>query len=383
MKLLPKKSISTWVFNNSERFANYSDFNWYFLNQLQVFNFFNKQDKNLGKNQFGKQEEIVFDKWNQSEFTDYFLKSLNAGNSLGQASLRTLKILDKHLVVLGERHILNKNKLSTHYRIQGSLGEFLKEKKISKSLETIITSDFKKLKLMTSTLKEMKNFSQRIGNALEIIQKFSPSSWDSFVAFTEVIIPIKEAEFVSYSHQDLPGYSMINLYHRDFIDLIDDLLHENGHHHLNHYLNLNKLIEEPADTIYYSPWRRTLRPLRGIYHAYFTFFWAFKLFSDLASVRNLDSEVYHFTDKEKEKCLWRAIEEYYMLNFTFKDLKIARKKGLIHDVGWPLIEEQQREIFKFKRKVNHLEKKLSFYKKDLIALKATLSQAEKDYKVIN
>jgi hypothetical protein len=154
MKLLPKSAISTWVYNNSDKFTHYSDLNWYFLNQLQVFNFFNKQDKNLGKNQFGEQEEIVFDKWNQSEFTDYFLKSLNAGNSLGQASVRTLKILDKHLVVLGERHILNKNKLSTHYRIQGSLGEFLKEKKISKSLETIVTSDFKKIKLMTSTLKE-------------------------------------------------------------------------------------------------------------------------------------------------------------------------------------------------------------------------------------
>jgi Lhr-like helicase len=172
---------------------------------------------------------------------------------------------------------------------------------------------------------------------------------------------------------------MINLYHRDFVDLMDDLLHENGHHHLNYYLNLGRLIDEPVDQIYYSPWRRTPRPLRGVYHAYFTFFWAFKLFADLAKAKDVDSIFYLFKKEEKEKIIWRAVEEFHMLNYTFKELKWARKQGLIHNTGWTLIEEQQKELNKFKRLVPVWEKKLKTYKKELSLLKKTLKKAEKDF----
>lgn len=378
-KKRPHREISKWVLEHRQEFKHFSNLNWHFLNQLKFFNFINHQSPTLGKENFGEQEEVVFEKWNNSEFADYFLKNLNLGNYLGKASFKTLEIFDRHLVTFANRHLLRISKISKAYRVQTSLGEFTKNKKIIRLLETTLHLEGKELKLMTSSLKEMKDFSLKIEIALKVIRKFSPSSWERFSAFSEVIIPIKQKELVSYSHQDLPGYSMINLYHRDFVDLMDDLLHENGHHHLNYYLNLNTLIDEPLENIYFSPWRRTLRPLRGIYHAYFTFFWAFKLFADLAKSKELDSIWYLFSSKEKEKIFWRAVEEFHMLNFTFQELKLARKNQLIHATGWKLIEELQKELNKFKRLIPVWEKKLKSHKKDLLDLKKTLNRAVQDF----
>lgn len=377
---LPAFEITLWLADHKDEIKEYSELNWHFLEQIRRFNFFNAQDPDLGKKHFDEKTEVVFEKWNQSEFADHFLKELNRGAYVGKASKKTLKIFDKHLVTFGERHILKNDKLSKSYRAQGSLGEYEKSGKILRLLETTMHLEGKDLRLMTTTLKEMKSFSTKIEIALKIIKKFSPDSWERFVAFTGVIIPIKEKELVSYSHQDLPGFSMINLYHRDFVDLMDDLLHENGHHHLNYYLNLGHLIEEPIDNIYYSPWRRTLRPIRGIYHAYFTFFWAFKLFADLSKAKEVDSIFYLFSKDEKEKMLWRALEEYHMLNYTFQDLKWARKNGLIHNTGWALVEEQQKSLMKYKKLIPVWEKKLKTHKKDLIDLKKTLNQALKEFK---
>jgi len=379
LKKLPERNISTWVLEHQSELRNYTPLNWHFINQIQTFNFFNKQKPDLGESDFGTLEDLVFEKWNNSEFADSFLKFLNKGFSLGKASLETLSIFDDHLVSFGERHILKNNTYSKAYRVQTSLGEMKKGSKISRLLETTLHLEGKDLRLMTSSLKEMKSFSQRIEVALKVIRKFTPDSWDRFCAFTEVIIPINQPELVSYSHQDLPGYSMINLYHRDFVDLMDDLLHENGHHHLNYYLNLGKLIDEPVDNIYYSPWRRTLRPLRGVYHAYFTFFWAFRLFSSLASAKEVDSIFYLFSHEEKEKIIWRAVEEFHMLDYTYKELKWARKSGLINDKGWALIDEQQKEIKKKARLVPAWEKKLKLHKKDLKDLKVVLKKAEKEF----
>lgn len=379
LKFAREYKITSWLKEHRDELNLYSSLNWHFITLLESFTFFNKQSPDLGKDDFGPLEEFVFEKWNNSEFADSFLKFLNKGYTLGRANRETLKIFDDHLVTFGDRHILRKESLSKNYRIQTSLGEYKKGRKISRLLETTLHLEGKDLKLMTSSLKEMKDFSQKIETALKIIRKFTPDSWDRFTAFTEVIVPIAQPEFVSYSHQDLPGYSMINLYHRDFVDLMDDLLHENGHHHLNYYLNQGKLIDEPVDNIYYSPWRRTLRPLRGVYHAYFTFFWAFRLFSALASARDIDSIFYTFSTSEKEKIYWRSVEEFHMLNYTYKELKWAKKSGLIKEAGWKLIEEQQKELKKKARYIPQWEKKLKHHKKDLKNLKAVLKKAEKDY----
>ena len=50
---------------------------------------------------------------------------------------------------------------------------------------------------------------------------------------TSRIIPLNAKGVVSFSYRHRPGLSFINCFDRDNLDLIDDLIHENSHHHLN------------------------------------------------------------------------------------------------------------------------------------------------------
>ncbi len=380
LKRFPDTYTAKWLSENKDEFIEFTPQRWFFLKQVETLLFFlTKNEKLKNSEDFTQEDDEIFERWNKSEFADVFLKLLNKRMSLRQASINTSKVFDEHLVALGNLHLLKSSRATPNYRLQPSLGDIKKGTKVSKLLETTLHLDGKELALLTSTLKEMKQFSTKIEVALRVIKYFSKDSWDRFSAFTEIIIPIKQEEFVSYSHQELPGTSMINLFHRDFVDLLDDLLHENGHHHLNYYLNLQTLIQEPIECIYYSPWRRTLRPIRGIYHAYFTFFWAFKLFSDMAQSKELDSIWYIFSKDEQEKIIWRAVEEYWMLDYSYQDLLWAKQKGLITIEGWSLIQEQRKNVTKLKSKVLIWEKSLKNYRKDFKELKKTLTHARKHY----
>ncbi len=382
LKTLKSKSQSmahSWSREHLEELKDYSSFNWFFLKQLRTYVALEKVLPLLSSDPevFREKDDEIFEQWNQSEFADVFLGPLNKGKSIRVATKHALNVMDEHMLVLGKRHLLKEDVTAAGaYRIQTSLGEYQKGKKIVPSLRTTLHLDDKELILMTSSLKEMKELAPKIELAMKLIKHFSPASWERFCAFTEVVVPIKQSEFVSYSHQELPGHSMINLYNRDFVDLMDDLLHENGHHHLNHYLNIGNVIQEPIDNIYYSPWRRTLRPLRGIYHAYFTFFWAFELFSSLATAKNLDTDLYQFSRTEKEKIIWRAVEEFYMLEYTFKDLRSAKRHGLISDLGWGLVSEQRKQLLRRKKSIVKWEKEIRAHKKDLNDLKKLLKKAE-------
>lgn len=381
LKKIPNSHSSKWLRSHAKELKNYSPEKWYLLEQMKRLIFFynfNKKLKAVG-HEFSSDEDLVFEEWNRSEFADTFLRTLNKGANVKKASELTLHQLDEHLCVLSDRIIFKSNHSNKWYRPQSSLGDLKKLNKVTRLLESTIVIENFDFKLMTYSLKEMKDFSTRIEVALKIIKEFSPTSWERFASFTQVILPLKDEKLVSYSHQELPGYSIINLYHRDFVDLMDDLIHENGHHHLNYYLNLKKLLDEPLDSIYYSPWRRTLRPLRGIFHAYFTFFWAFKLFSDLSNSHDINTDWYSFEPDEKEKIYWRAIEEFLMLDYVFVDLQWARKNGLITDAGWELILDQRNELKKMSSKVKTWEKHLKKFKKELKDLKIVLKNSRKKY----
>lgn len=358
--------------------STYSSLHFYLKEQLASLVFNLQATKKLSDDPeaFTAFDDEVFERWNASEFSGDFLGALNKGLSIKEAHLKTLEIVKAHLETLLERFLHSTNAHHPHYRIQTSLGE-VGTKKPKRLLHSMMNIDGKFIDLYAHSLKEFKTFSSRIELALKLIKLYSPGSWERFKAFTEVIIPINAPELVSYSHQELPGYSMINLYHRDFIDLLDDLLHENGHHHLNYYLNLNKLIEEPQELNYFSPWRNSPRPLRGIYHAYFTFFWAYHLFRDLIVNQKIEQDLYSFSKAEWKKIYWRAIEEYYMLDFSFQDLKKAKRKGLIHPEGWSLIEEQQKLLKKDKKVISEWEKKVS--QRELSKLKKGLEKARYEF----
>jgi HEXXH motif-containing protein len=113
---------------------------------------------------------------------------------------------------------------------------------------------------------------QRIQTAVCTIEKAWPLGGQLLSLLTSRIIPLRARGVVSFSYRHRPGLSFINCFDRDDLDLIDDLIHENSHHHLNLLLRKQVLYRGDQNRdIFYSPWRRSLRPIRGILHATFTF----------------------------------------------------------------------------------------------------------------
>lgn len=168
--------------------------------------------------------------------------------------------------------------------------------------------------------------------ALNTLQEYAPNCFTFLKQYSNEIILLKEENVVSYSMQNLPAYSFINIFDRDDIDLLDDLIHENGHHILNSILNSSELINEDDEKIFYSPWRRSLRPIRGIYHAYCTFYWALEVFCEM-----YNNHIFICTDysgSEKLKLLHRIYEEYLFLIESEPVMKYAYQQGKITKTGW-------------------------------------------------
>ncbi len=178
-------------------------------------------------------------------------------------------------------------------------------------------------------------FSKDIAKALNIIKQANPSLNRLFELLTHTIIPINKPGIVSFSQQFLPGISSINLFERDFTDLLDDLVHENGHHYLNLLLDHFELIIEDDDPIFYSPWRDALRPIRGLYHAVFTFFWAFELFQSLIKLYKNDNSLKNILNLPK--IMRRASEELAMINACRPQVNMAFVMGKITDEGYQVI----------------------------------------------
>ncbi len=297
-----------------------------------------KRTQNL-QGDWGPIHDQVFEDWNKSEHAEQFLTALNKGMPLKLASQKTLKTLEAQLHQLAIRHFGAKGAHRESYKKQFELGEFpgaAYSQNISLGLGHEIEFYSWDKKSFTTQL-------ERITQALDLVKTYSPDSYVLFQRFTKRIVPIKQKEFVSYSLQSLPGHSFINLYDRDDLDLMDDLLHENGHHHLNHYLILESPLREDPDQIYYSPWRRSLRPVRGIYHAHLTFFFALKLYHDLclALIEERLDWPRPLTAKEKEKIFFRYAEEWIMLEYTALDLKRAIEFGQVLPAGVKLLKEME------------------------------------------
>ena len=309
-------------------------------------------------------EDELFNLWHDSEFAKDFLIDLNESKDLLNISKKYLELLEEQCESFFNIHIskLDKTKPGLRYQIIPEIGD--SESRIhslrsnSFSDETFnlasisigdidfnstnktlgklwINSSSKQIDRTISTQKE------RIKTALETIELVNKDLLKTFKEFTKIIVPIDEEGIVSYSMQSLPYVSCINLYHRDFLDLMDDLLHENGHHYLNFILNTNELIYEDNEKIYYSAWRRALRPVRGIYHAYFTFYWAFKLYKSLYF-----SEV-SFAGRDNQKISQRLLEEALMLDFTWLEISRCFDDEKVSKFGLELVKPIQTEITQF------------------------------------
>ncbi|GKS64860.1 hypothetical protein YTPLAS72_21640 [Nitrospira sp.] len=175
----------------------------------------------------------------------------------------------------------------------------------------------------------------RITRAWQTIQLAWPEGHEILALLTSRVIPLQAKGVVSFSYRHRPGLSFINCFDRDNLDLIDDLIHENSHHQLN--LVLRKYVMYRGDhhqQIFYSPWRRSLRPLRGILHATFTFTMGALLFERLsfwASGRG-GAERWKKAGLSKQdlhRARFRCLEEIESVRYSLQDLRYAD-----HHLGW-------------------------------------------------
>ena len=170
---------------------------------------------------------------------------------------------------------------------------------------------------------------KRINQAWAIIQEAWPEGHEALALLTSRVIPLKAKGVVSFSYRHRPGLSFINCFDRDNLDLVDDLIHENSHHHLN--LLLRKYVMYHGDRnqqIFYSPWRRSLRPLRGILHAAFTFTMGAMLFERLSTWASGRSGLARWkkaglTQRDLQRARFRCLEEVESVRYSIQDLEYA------------------------------------------------------------
>ncbi len=175
----------------------------------------------------------------------------------------------------------------------------------------------------------------RIARAWQTIQRAWPEGHEVLALLTSRVIPLQAKGVVSFSYRHRPGLSFINCFDRDDVDLIDDLIHENSHHHLN--LLLRKHVMYRGDhnqQIFYSPWRRSLRPLRGILHATFTFTMGALLFERLSfwAAGRGGAERWKMaglSNRDLQRARFRCFEEIESVRYSLQDLHYAD-----HHLGW-------------------------------------------------
>ncbi len=199
---------------------------------------------------------------------------------------------------------------------------------------------------------------ERINRAWDVIESAWPEGAQLLARLTTYIVPLQARGVVSFSYRHRPGLSFINCFDRDRLDLIDDLIHENSHHHLN--LLLRKFEMRRGDhnqEIFYSPWRRSLRPLHGILHATFTFTMGAMLFERLSAwaERGLSAatlRAFGLSERDILRARLRCLEEVESVRYSVQDLVwAAERKKWLSPSGRALVRALDAEIRKVARRL--------------------------------
>ncbi len=227
------------------------------------------------------------------------------------------------------------------------------------------------------------NAAERIRQALTAIEQSWPDGYRILTRLTNRIVPLKAKGVVSFSYRHRPGLSFINCFDRDDLDLIDDLIHENSHHHLNLLLRQAVLYHKGrTQEIFYSPWRRSLRPLRGILHATFTFTMGAILFERLSSWAKSGKAT--LTPQQLLRAQFRCLEEVDSVRYSLKDLAHAHKLCWLTPEGWGLVSSLKREIDGVGKRIAPFERavlrskygaELKRHRKELAAARETYGPA--------
>jgi HEXXH motif-containing protein len=169
----------------------------------------------------------------------------------------------------------------------------------------------------------------RVARAWQTLRKAWPEGHAVLELLTSRVVPLRASGVVSFSYRHRPGLSFINCFDRDNLDLLDDLIHENSHHHLNLLLRKHVLYQHDRNQrIFYSPWRRSLRPLRGILHATYTFTMGALLFARLSSWAEgrqgkRSWREAGLTARHLMRARFRGLEEIESVRYSLHDLEYA------------------------------------------------------------
>ena len=199
----------------------------------------------------------------------------------------------------------------------------------------------------------------RIGRAWRAIELAWPEGHALLKLLTSRVIPLDAPGVVSFSYRHRPGLSFVNCFDRDNLDLIDDLIHENSHHHLNLLLRKHVLYHgDRNQQIFYSPWRRSLRPIRGILHAAFTFTMGARLFARLsawAETREGKTEWRNagLTARHLVRARFRGLEEIESVRYSLHDLEYAgRHLKWITSSGARLVKQLEDAIMNAEQQIS-------------------------------
>jgi len=392
--------------NHDKNLFEYSPLKFNFAKQLEDALFLAHLHNEISEDP--EVEVEIFDFWKDSDFGELFLEKNQeeSGQNICKTSLTFKPLLENQILSFYYLHISLKPETQPdllNYYIQSNLGDtkdriYITDSHFNVTQKDLFDGGVLEVNCLTNlrssleaqsgkdikaylvnkepTLLRIENnsvfincpsdmdnnveiFKENCLKALKNIQKFSPNLYECFFQFTNTLIPLSEEGIVSFSSQSLPGYSSLNVTDRDFIELHDDLLHENGHHFLNTILNVTELIDEDDEQIFYSPWRKARRPIRGIYHAYFTFYWAFQLFHDLSNALINDIKLDGITKSDLSRCARRAKEEYLMLEYTFQDLLVAKEMGKITDDGFKVLDLVDQNLKSLKESMVTIDQNIS------------------------
>ncbi len=108
--------------------------------------------------------------------------------------------------------------------------------------------------------------------------------------------------------------------------------------------------------VFYSPWRRSLRPLHGILHATFTFTMGALLFERLSAWAGHrgaeDVTRLGLTDRDILRARFRCLEEVAAVRYSIRDLRYAGDRlGWLTPAGIALVEALDRTIRRVERRI--------------------------------
>ena len=109
--------------------------------------------------------------------------------------------------------------------------------------------------------------------------------------------------------------------------------------------------------IFYSPWRRSLRPLRGILHATFTFTMGAMLFERLSSWAESTKGMKGWkeaglTQRDLQRARFRCLEEIESVRYSIQDLNYAgRHLKWLTGSGGRLVRQLEEDIAEAEQRI--------------------------------